>query len=79
MSGLESLYALEWNNNISVAIITLISYDYMLQLEKEITFVWVRAQPKRYQDATDWICSKDRGQRCHIYTLLFDILVFWLQ
>ncbi|KAG1843292.1 hypothetical protein DFJ58DRAFT_804802 [Suillus subalutaceus] len=36
MSGLEeSLYALEWNNNISVAIITLISYEYMLQFEKE--------------------------------------------
>ncbi|KAG2056110.1 hypothetical protein BDR06DRAFT_953079 [Suillus hirtellus] len=36
MSGLEeSLYALDWNNNISVAIITLVSYDYMLQFEKE--------------------------------------------
>ncbi|KAG2345815.1 hypothetical protein BDR05DRAFT_89833 [Suillus weaverae] len=23
--------------------------------------------------------GKDSGQRCHIYTLLFDILVFWLQ
>ncbi|KAG1888516.1 hypothetical protein F4604DRAFT_1674200 [Suillus subluteus] len=43
MSGLEgSLYALDWNNNISVASITLISYEYMLQFEKEITFVWVR-------------------------------------
>ncbi|KAG1806991.1 uncharacterized protein BJ212DRAFT_1485856 [Suillus subaureus] len=43
MSGPEgSLYALEWNNNISVASITLISYEYMLQLEKEITFVWDR-------------------------------------
>ncbi|KAG1811557.1 hypothetical protein EV424DRAFT_1420752 [Suillus variegatus] len=38
MSGLEeSLYALDWNNNISVAIITLVSYDYMLQFEKEVT------------------------------------------
>ncbi|KAG1846484.1 hypothetical protein C8R48DRAFT_732907, partial [Suillus tomentosus] len=43
MSGLEeSLYALDWNNNISVAIITLVSYDYMLQFEKEVTFVWQR-------------------------------------
>ncbi|KAG2149860.1 hypothetical protein BD769DRAFT_362994 [Suillus cothurnatus] len=38
----ESFYALEWNNNISVAIITLISYEYMLQFEKEVTFVWQR-------------------------------------
>ncbi|KAG1874850.1 hypothetical protein F4604DRAFT_1955230 [Suillus subluteus] len=43
MSGLEkSLYALHWNNIVSVAIITLISYDYMLQFEKEVTFVWER-------------------------------------
>ncbi|KAG1739049.1 hypothetical protein EDB19DRAFT_872043 [Suillus lakei] len=41
MSELEqSLYALEWNNNISVAIITLVSYDYVLQFEKEVQFVW---------------------------------------
>ncbi|KAG2061969.1 hypothetical protein BDR06DRAFT_946030 [Suillus hirtellus] len=38
----EHLYALDWNNNITVAIITLISYDYMLQFEKEVTFVWQR-------------------------------------
>ncbi|KAG2065658.1 hypothetical protein BDR04DRAFT_146103 [Suillus decipiens] len=45
MPGLEEslrVYALEWNNNISVAIITLISYEYMLQFEKEVTFVWER-------------------------------------
>ncbi|KAG1826087.1 uncharacterized protein BJ212DRAFT_1317991 [Suillus subaureus] len=43
MSGLkESLYALEWNNSVAVAIITLISYEYMLQFEKEVTFVWQR-------------------------------------
>ncbi|KAG1855200.1 hypothetical protein DFJ58DRAFT_745555 [Suillus subalutaceus] len=43
MSGLEeSLYALDWNDIISVAIITLISYDYILQFEKEVTFVWGR-------------------------------------
>ncbi|KAG2754865.1 hypothetical protein P692DRAFT_20828217 [Suillus brevipes Sb2] len=38
----ESLYALDWNNNISVAILTVISYDYMLQFDKEVTFVWGR-------------------------------------
>ncbi|KAG2033221.1 hypothetical protein BDR03DRAFT_968005 [Suillus americanus] len=43
MSGLEeSLRALDWNNNVSVAIITLISYEYMLQFDKEVTFVWER-------------------------------------
>lgn len=43
MSGSEdSLYALEWNNNISVAAITLVSYEYILQLDKEATFVWER-------------------------------------
>ncbi|KAG1855202.1 hypothetical protein DFJ58DRAFT_727645 [Suillus subalutaceus] len=51
MSGLEkSLYALHWNNIVSVAIITLISYEYMLQFEKEVTFVWVRAPPQRHED-----------------------------
>ncbi|KAG2121051.1 uncharacterized protein F5147DRAFT_766916 [Suillus discolor] len=38
----EYLYALDWNNNISVVAITLLSYDYMLQFEKEVTFVWQR-------------------------------------
>ncbi|KAG1874845.1 hypothetical protein F4604DRAFT_1955229 [Suillus subluteus] len=43
MSGLEeSLYALDWSDCIGVVIITLIIYDYMLQLEKEVTFVWER-------------------------------------
>lgn len=43
MSELEELlYELDWNNNISVAAITLISYEYILQLEKEATFVWER-------------------------------------
>ncbi|KAG1812875.1 uncharacterized protein BJ212DRAFT_1578575 [Suillus subaureus] len=43
MSELEgSLYALSWNNAISVAVITLISYEYMLQFEKEVTYVWQR-------------------------------------
>ncbi|KAG1771428.1 hypothetical protein EDD22DRAFT_569659 [Suillus occidentalis] len=34
----ESFYAFDWNNNISVAAITLVSF----QLEKETTFVWER-------------------------------------
>ncbi|KAG2749450.1 hypothetical protein P692DRAFT_20803648 [Suillus brevipes Sb2] len=34
--------SLDWNNNISVAAMTSISYDYMLQFEKEVTFVWGR-------------------------------------
>ncbi|KAG1860565.1 hypothetical protein C8R48DRAFT_774531 [Suillus tomentosus] len=38
----ESLYALQWNNNMSVAVITMISYEYILQLEKEVKFVWER-------------------------------------
>ncbi|KAG1855206.1 hypothetical protein DFJ58DRAFT_360721 [Suillus subalutaceus] len=38
----ESLYALDWSDCIGVVIITLIIYDYMLQLEKEVTFVWER-------------------------------------
>ncbi|KAG2063556.1 hypothetical protein BDR04DRAFT_1163548 [Suillus decipiens] len=43
MSGLEeSLYALDWNNNVAVVIITLIAYEYILQFEKEVTFVWKR-------------------------------------
>ncbi|KAG2360799.1 hypothetical protein BDR07DRAFT_122964 [Suillus spraguei] len=45
MPGLEEyrqVYALEWNNNISVVIITLIFYEYILQFEKEVTFVWER-------------------------------------
>ncbi|KAG1871439.1 hypothetical protein F4604DRAFT_812681 [Suillus subluteus] len=43
MSTLEqSLYALDWNNNTAVVIITLITYEYLLQLEKEVTFVWKR-------------------------------------
>ncbi|KAG2364154.1 hypothetical protein BDR07DRAFT_1459846 [Suillus spraguei] len=45
MPGLEEyrqVYALEWNNNISVVIITLIFYEYILQFEKEVTFVWGR-------------------------------------
>ncbi|KAG2368294.1 hypothetical protein BDR07DRAFT_1372322 [Suillus spraguei] len=50
MSGLEE-YDLYWNDNTSVATITLISYEYILQFDKEVTFVWVRAQPRRYEDS----------------------------
>ncbi|KAG1862594.1 hypothetical protein DFJ58DRAFT_234219 [Suillus subalutaceus] len=43
MSELEaSLYALDWNNYISVATITTISYEYVLQFEKEVAYVWGR-------------------------------------
>ncbi|KAG1867325.1 hypothetical protein F4604DRAFT_927834 [Suillus subluteus] len=38
----ESLYALDWNNYISVATITTISYEYVLQFEKEVAYVWGR-------------------------------------
>ncbi|KAG1795058.1 uncharacterized protein HD556DRAFT_1526807 [Suillus plorans] len=43
MSEIEaSLYALQWNNSMSVAVITIISYEYILQFEKEVKFVWER-------------------------------------
>ncbi|KAG1737233.1 hypothetical protein EDB19DRAFT_2040083 [Suillus lakei] len=43
MSELEqSLYTLQLYNNMSVIMITLVSYDYMLQFEKEVQFVWQR-------------------------------------
>ncbi|KAG2103068.1 uncharacterized protein F5147DRAFT_838607 [Suillus discolor] len=38
----EYMYALAWNNNTSVVVITLIFYEYVLQFEKEVTFVWER-------------------------------------
>ncbi|KAG1734066.1 uncharacterized protein EDB91DRAFT_1084210 [Suillus paluster] len=34
--------ALRWNNNMAVVILTLVSYDYILQFEKEVKYVWVR-------------------------------------
>ncbi|KAG1726652.1 hypothetical protein EDB19DRAFT_1718914 [Suillus lakei] len=42
MSDEEVVYALRWNNNIAVAIFTLISYEYILQFEKEVKFVWTK-------------------------------------
>ncbi|KAG2122933.1 hypothetical protein DEU56DRAFT_67947 [Suillus clintonianus] len=43
MSELEKdVYYLDWNNNISVVMITLVTYEYILQFEKEVKFVWER-------------------------------------
>ncbi|KAG1718414.1 hypothetical protein EDB19DRAFT_915805 [Suillus lakei] len=42
MSDEEVVYALRWNNSIAVAIFTLISYEYILQFEKEVKFVWTK-------------------------------------
>ncbi|KAG2137572.1 uncharacterized protein EDB93DRAFT_1301950 [Suillus bovinus] len=43
MSELEEfIYDLDWNNSMSIAAITIISYEYILQFEKEVTFVWAR-------------------------------------
>ncbi|KAG1738118.1 uncharacterized protein EDB91DRAFT_1249434 [Suillus paluster] len=39
MSEQEDVSALRWNNNVAV-IITLVSYDYILQFGKEVQFVW---------------------------------------
>ncbi|KAG2144259.1 hypothetical protein DEU56DRAFT_937959 [Suillus clintonianus] len=38
----EAAAGLRWNNNVSVAAITLISYEYLLLLEKEVEYVWKR-------------------------------------
>ncbi|KAG1747984.1 uncharacterized protein EDB91DRAFT_52889 [Suillus paluster] len=42
MSEQEAVAALHWNNNISVATITLICYEYFLLLDKEVMYVWKR-------------------------------------
>ncbi|KAG1719312.1 uncharacterized protein EDB91DRAFT_475120 [Suillus paluster] len=43
MSGLQgNVSALRRDNNTSVVIITLVSYDYILQFEKEVRFVWAK-------------------------------------
>ncbi|KAG2137664.1 hypothetical protein BD769DRAFT_1637996 [Suillus cothurnatus] len=42
MSEQSDVFGLLWNDNISVATITLISYDYLLLLDKEIQYVWKR-------------------------------------
>ncbi|KAG2341827.1 hypothetical protein BDR05DRAFT_429510 [Suillus weaverae] len=40
MSDEEVVYALRWNNNISLMIFALISYEYITHFEKEVKFVW---------------------------------------
>ncbi|KAG2075625.1 hypothetical protein BDR04DRAFT_1149960 [Suillus decipiens] len=42
MSDEEVAYALRWNNNIAMMMIGLMSYEYILQFEKEVKFVWTR-------------------------------------
>ncbi|KAG1718416.1 hypothetical protein EDB19DRAFT_1797393 [Suillus lakei] len=42
MSDEEVVYALRWNNNIAVAMFALISYEYILQFENEVKFVWTK-------------------------------------
>ncbi|KAG2072397.1 hypothetical protein BDR04DRAFT_1230533 [Suillus decipiens] len=42
MSNQYAVAGVRWNNNISVATITVISYDYLLLLEKEVKYVWNR-------------------------------------
>lgn len=42
MSEQEVVSGLRWNNNVSVAMITLISYEYLLLLDKEVKYVWKR-------------------------------------
>ncbi|KAG1747981.1 uncharacterized protein EDB91DRAFT_52656 [Suillus paluster] len=41
MSEQEAVTGLRWNNNVSAAI-TLISYEYLLLLDKEVKYVWQR-------------------------------------
>ncbi|OAX35187.1 hypothetical protein K503DRAFT_858764 [Rhizopogon vinicolor AM-OR11-026] len=38
----EDVTALYWNNYTSVVILTLVSYEYLLLLEKEVKYVWKR-------------------------------------
>ncbi|KAG2139974.1 hypothetical protein BD769DRAFT_1430612 [Suillus cothurnatus] len=42
MSDQESVAGVRWNNYISVATITLMSYEYLLLLDKEVKYVWKR-------------------------------------
>ncbi|KAG2072403.1 hypothetical protein BDR04DRAFT_1096622 [Suillus decipiens] len=46
MSEQEVVAALRWNNNAGVPIITLMLYEYLLLLDKEINYVWVSVQPR---------------------------------
>ncbi|KAG2144258.1 hypothetical protein DEU56DRAFT_236304 [Suillus clintonianus] len=38
----EAVFGLRWNNNVSVALFTVMSYEYLLLLDKEIKYVWKR-------------------------------------
>ncbi|KAG2033848.1 hypothetical protein BDR03DRAFT_653276 [Suillus americanus] len=42
MSEEEAAAGLRWNNNVSVAAIALISYEYLILLDKEVEYVWKR-------------------------------------
>ncbi|KAG1808811.1 hypothetical protein EV424DRAFT_192189 [Suillus variegatus] len=42
MSEQEIIVGLLWNNYLSVALITLVSYEYLLLLDKEVRYVWKR-------------------------------------
>lgn len=42
MSDEEVAYALRWNNNISIMVFGLISYEYIFHFDKEVKFVWTR-------------------------------------
>lgn len=42
MSEQEAVADLRWNDNVAVATITLISYEYLLLLHKEVQYVWKR-------------------------------------
>ncbi|KAG1860638.1 hypothetical protein DFJ58DRAFT_269102 [Suillus subalutaceus] len=38
----EAIAGLRWNDSISVALFTVMSYEYLLLLDKEIKYVWKR-------------------------------------
>lgn len=42
MSEQEAIAGLRWNDSISVALFTVMSYEYLLLLDKEIKYVWQR-------------------------------------
>lgn len=42
MSEQEVVAGLRWNNNAGVPIITLMLYEYLLLLDKEVNYVWKR-------------------------------------
>lgn len=42
MSEQEAVFGLRWNDSISVALFTVMSYEYLLLLDQEIKYVWNR-------------------------------------